>query len=72
MHLIQKETLSRVLQELSCHPCGDAELEELVAPQMGIISGFQDLLTELEQLRVLQLGELPPAGQVQPSKKPEE
>lgn len=72
MNPIRKETLSLVLQELSCHPCGGEELTELVAPQMGIISGFQDLLSELEQLRTLRLGELPPAGQVQPPKKPEE
>lgn len=65
MHPTNKVTLSRVLQELSCHPCGDDELEELISPQMGVISGFQDLLNELEQLRTLRLGELPPAGAVQ-------
>jgi len=68
MNPVHKETLSLVLQQLACHPCGDDELTELVAPQMGIISGFQDLLDELEQLRCIQLGELPPAGQVQPPK----
>jgi len=69
MRPITKETLARVLQELSCHPCGDEELNELVTPQMGVISGFQDLLSELEQLRTLPLGELPPASAVSPQQK---
>ena len=69
MRRIQKETLEQVLQELSCHPCSSLELDELVNPQMGVISGFQDLLNELEYLRTLPLGECPPAGSVQPSKQ---
>ncbi len=69
MKPIKKETLENVLQELSCHPCSNKELDELVEPQMGVISGFQDLLKELEHLRTLPLGELPPAGPVQPSKQ---
>ena len=39
-----------------------AELDELAAPRFGIITGFQSLLTELEALRRLDLGETPPAG----------
>ena len=66
MKPIKKETLEQVLQELSCHPCSSQELDELVNPQMGVISGFQDLLNELECLRALPLGERPPAGAVQP------
>lgn len=62
---IRKDTLQAVLQELGCHPCGDTELNELVAPEMGIISGFQDLISELELLRNLPLGDLPPVGSIQ-------
>jgi hypothetical protein len=62
---IRKNTLQAVLQELACHPCEEAELNELVTPAMGIISGFQDLLNDLEGLRKLPLGDLPPAGSIQ-------
>lgn len=62
---IKKDTLQAILQELGCHPCEDAELNELVAPAMGIISGFQDLINDLECLRKLPLGDLPPAGSIQ-------
>lgn len=62
---IKKETLQSMLQELACHPCDDAELNELVAPAMGIISGFQDLINDLENLRNIPLGDLPPAGSIQ-------
>lgn len=50
---------------MASHDWSDAELEELVKPQFGIITEFQDLLLELEELRKVDLGETPPALSVQ-------
>ena len=37
-----------------------------VEPKLGIITGFQDLLHDLEALRRIDLGDLPPAQSVRP------
>ncbi len=62
MKPLTRDTLARMVEQLAAHPWGEAELDELVAPRFGIITGFQGLLTELEALRRLDLGEIPPAG----------
>lgn len=65
MKPVTKATLLQVSKELACHPCTEREIDELVTPSMGIISGFQDLLLELEKVRSIALGDTPPASQVQ-------
>ena len=50
---------------MACHDWSDAELNELIDPKMGIITGFQNLLEELEVLRKTDLGTTPPALGVQ-------
>jgi hypothetical protein len=52
---------------MASHSWSDAEIKELVYPQLGIITGFQDLLNELEELRRVDLGTTPPAMSVQGS-----
>ena len=54
-------TLQGLRDSLASHAWRDEELSELVDPQFGIITGFEDLLDELESLRELDLGETPPA-----------
>ena len=71
MKPLQKSTLSRLCEELAAHPWLESELEELVDPKLGIITGFQDLLRELEELRRTDLGDVPPAqGVWVPDNKP--
>ena len=36
-------------------------LYELVNPNLGIITGFSDLMTQIEVLRNMNLGQTPPA-----------
>ncbi|WP_234999592.1 hypothetical protein [Roseovarius albus] len=50
---------------MASHTWTDDELDELVDPKLGIITGFQDLLDELETLRQIDLGTIPPAQSVQ-------
>jgi hypothetical protein len=61
MKPLQKSTLLQLCDELAAHPWPDCELDELVDPKLGIITGFQDLLRELDELRQTDLGVLPPA-----------
>ncbi len=66
MKLLRKETLAGIREQLAAHPFEDEELDELADPKLGIITGFQELLKDLEELRSLDLGQTPPAQGVQP------
>lgn len=65
MKPLKKSTLVGLCDQLAAHPWKDAELEELAHPKLGIITGFQNLLSELETLRKLDLGTTAPATNVQ-------
>ncbi|MES0884044.1 hypothetical protein [Roseibium sp. SCP14] len=65
MKPLTKPTLQNICNQLASHDWSDAELDELVNPKLGIITGFQDLLDELETLRKIDLGDTPPALTVQ-------
>lgn len=65
MKPLQKQTLQGICAQMASHDWSDAELNELIDPKMGIITGFQDLLEELELLRRTDLGTTPPALGVQ-------
>lgn len=65
MKPLQKQTLEGICNEMASHDWSDAELDELIDPKMGIITGFQDLLQELDVLRRVDLGTTPPALGVQ-------
>ena len=65
MQKLTKATLTGICSQLAAHDWSDAEISELVDPQLGIITGFQDLLNELDALRRVDLGTLPPAMSVQ-------
>ncbi|MDH3692732.1 MAG: hypothetical protein OEU36_25170 [Gammaproteobacteria bacterium] len=64
MRPVSKTTLRGVVDELACFRWKEQELDELVAPKFGIITGFQALLDELEELRAIDLGETGLAGPV--------
>ena len=63
------ETLKGLRDSLAAHGFSDAELSELVDPKFGIITGFDDLLEDLESLRRLDLGDTPPATGQTPAKQ---
>ncbi|MER8401098.1 hypothetical protein [Mesorhizobium sp. M1348] len=65
MQKLTKATLTGICTQMASHHWSDNEINELVDPQLGIITGFQDLLKELEQLRKIDLGTTPPAMSVQ-------
>lgn len=65
MQKLTKDTLTGICTQMASHSWSEAEINELVDPQLGIITGFLDLLNELEQLRRVDLGTTPPAMSVQ-------
>lgn len=67
MEKLQIETLKGIRDQLASHDWDDSELSELVAPKLGIITGFQDLLDQLETLRQIDLGQIPPCADIKTS-----
>lgn len=62
MDRIEKSTLQKLTSQLAAHRWREEEIDELVDPQMGVISSFQSLLDSLERLRQVDLEEISPAG----------
>jgi hypothetical protein len=53
-----------IRDQLGSYAWDDAEISELVDPKLGIITGFQELLDQLEVLRKIDLEATPPAGNI--------
>jgi hypothetical protein len=64
MKRLQQQTLLGIRDQLGGYAWDDAEISELVNPQLGIITGFQELLDQLELLRKVDLGSIPPAADI--------
>jgi len=64
MHKIDRQTLLGIRDQLASFGWSDAEIDELVDPKLGIITGFQDLLEQIEVLRKVDLEAIPPAGDI--------
>ena len=58
------EFLRTVGDTFGAHPFSDEDLSELVEPKLGMITSFKDLMDELDQLRTIDLGALPPALEI--------
>jgi len=66
MKKLQKDTLLGMRDQLASYAWKDEEISELVDPKLGIITGFQDLLDQLDHLRLIDLGSTPPASHIAP------
>ena len=66
MKKLQKQTLVGIRDQLASYDWKDEELIELVDPKLGIITGFQELLDQLDILRRIDLGTIPPASNIAP------
>jgi len=56
MRRVTRDSLRRMVEELPSVDWPDAELDGLVAPQFGVITGFPEFLIEVEVLCRLDLG----------------
>ena len=61
MKRLEKQTLIGMRDQLGGHAWSDSEISELVDPKLGIITGFLELLDQLEVLRGFDLDATPPA-----------
>ena len=66
MKKLDKQTLIGIRDQFGSYAWDDAEISELVEPKLGIITGFQELLDQLEVLRKVDLEATPPAGDISP------
>lgn len=66
MKKLDKKTLLGIRDQFGSYAWDDAEISELVDPKLGIITGFQELLDQLEVLRKIDLESTPPAGEISP------
>ena len=64
MKRLQQQTLLGIRDQFGSYAWDDAEISELIDPQLGIITGFQELLDQLELLRKVDLGSIPPAADI--------
>jgi hypothetical protein len=64
MKKLDKQTLMGIRDQFGSYAWEDAEISELVDPRLGIITGFQELLDQLEVLRKVDLEATPPAGDI--------
>ena len=66
MKKLDKKTVLGIRDQFGSYAWDDAEISELVDPKLGIITGFQELLDQLEVLRKIDLKATPPAGDISP------
>lgn len=66
MRTLDERTLRAVRDEMAALRWSDADIAGLVNPGHGVISGLQQLLQELDRLRRVDLGTVPPAEAVLP------
>ncbi len=70
MTTVTTGTMRRIARALPTLGWGEDDLAELVAPRHGVITGFADLMRDLEALERQDLGETAPAGPLQPPGRP--
>jgi hypothetical protein len=58
MRRITRDTLRRMVEELPSVAWPEDELDGLVAPRHGVITGFPEFLTEVEALCRIDLGSI--------------
>ena len=58
---IKLEIIQSVQETFSTYNFKNNDLNELANPNLGVITGFNDLMYELESLRLIDLGQTPPA-----------
>lgn len=66
MGAVSMDTLRRILEQLPTAPWDDEDLEELVAPKRGVITGFEQVIADVRALQAVDLGTLGLAGAVRP------
>ena len=61
--LLTKDTLRKICSEFPTHDWSDQDLDELVAPSFGVITGFQKMIEDIQALVETDLDAIEPAGE---------
>ena len=67
MKKLTRQTLEDIRDSFPSIGWGQDDLQELVAPKFGIITGFSELQSEIGRLLTVDLGLTPPAGPLRPN-----
>jgi len=62
MNRLTKDLLLEIHAAFPTFEWSDADLDDLVKPSFGLITGFPELLSNIDRLCRRDLGELSPAG----------
>ena len=62
MEPVSKATLHRIIEQFPTVAWSDEDLDELVAPKYGVITGFSTLIEEIATLMSIDLGAVGPAA----------
>ncbi|HOI82425.1 MAG TPA: hypothetical protein PLK59_09070 [Synergistales bacterium] len=60
MEPVNYQTLRSIMDQFPSYEELRGEIEELVAPRYGVISGFQEILEEIKVLQEIDLKEIDP------------
>lgn len=51
MSKVDRATLYAIIDEFYGYPCLAAGVDELINPQMGVISSFEDILSSINEIK---------------------
>lgn len=61
---LTKTTLQKIRSEFPIYNWSDQELDELVSPKYGVITGFQEIIEDIQKLIGTDLKAIEPAGKL--------
>lgn len=62
---LSRKTLQQIKTEFPIHNWSEEELNELVSPKYGVITGFEEILKDIRDLAGQDLDDIEPAGNIE-------
>ncbi len=63
--VLSQKTLQLIKAEFPIHDWSEEELNELVSQKYGVITGFNQILTDIRELAEQDLDDIEPAGNIE-------
>jgi hypothetical protein len=64
-NVLSQKTLQLIKAEFPIHDWSEEELNELVSQKYGVITGFNQILTDIRELAEQDLDDIEPAGNIE-------
>ncbi|MBU0699222.1 MAG: hypothetical protein KKE59_07345 [Proteobacteria bacterium] len=58
------KTLQQIKTEFPIHDWSEEELNELVSPKYGVITGFEEILNDIQEIAGQDLADIEPSGNI--------